>query len=145
MAATLRGPFGQTILEPTANPYTIGRSSDNQLVVQDTKVSSHHAQIRAARQGYEIIDLGSSNGTFVNEQRIAAYAPRLLSNGDQIRLGDTGFLFEAGAMQSQPSNGATVFDGSGQGSNPSYAPTVAAPSAYSGNEYVVQQGAYAPP
>jgi pSer/pThr/pTyr-binding forkhead associated (FHA) protein len=65
MAATLRGPNGQSILEPTSYPYTIGRSPDNQLAVYDAKVSSHHAEIRFQGQGYEIIDLGSSNGTFV--------------------------------------------------------------------------------
>ena len=144
MAATLRGPYGQTILEPTSNPYTIGRGPDNQLVLQDTKVSSHHAEIRSQGQGYEIIDLGSSNGTFVNEQQLVPYAPRLLSNSDQIRLGDSRFLFEAGAMPSQPHIEATVYGGSGQGGNSSYAPTVAAPSSYIGNEYGAPQGAYAP-
>lgn len=145
MAATLRGPNGQSILEPTSYPYTIGRSPDNQLAVHDAKVSSHHAEIRFQGQGYEIIDLGSSNGTFVNEQRVAPYAPRLLSNGDQIRLGNSGFLFEAGAMPSQPPVEATVYGGSGQGSNPSYAPTVAAPPpSYIGNEYVAQQSGFAP-
>ena len=144
MAATLRGPNGQSVLEPTSYPYTIGRSPDNQLAVHDAKVSSHHAEIRFQGQGYEIIDLGSSNGTFVNEQQLAPYAPRLLSNGDQIRLGDSGFLFEAGVMPSQPPIEATVYGGSGQGSNPSYAPTVAAPPPYIGNEYGAQQGGFAP-
>src|SRR6185437_11264915 len=146
MTATLKGPYGQTALEPTSNPYTIGRSPDNQLVVQDSKVSSHHAEIRSQGQGYELIDLGSSNGTFVNEHQLAPYAPRLLSNGDQIRLGDTRYLFEAGALPSQPPIEATVYGGPGQGSSPSYAPTVAAaPPAYIGNEYGAQQGGYVPP
>ena len=145
MTATLRGPYGQTILEPGPNPYTIGRGPDNQLVVQDNKVSSHHAEIRSQGQGYAIIDLGSSNGTFVNEQPLVPYAPRLLSNGDHIRLGDTRFLFEAGAMPSQPPIEATVYGSLGQAGNSSYAPTVAAPSSYIGNEYGAPQGAYAPP
>ncbi|HZU70586.1 MAG TPA: FHA domain-containing protein [Ktedonobacteraceae bacterium] len=145
MPATLKGPYGQTILEPTANPYTIGRSQDNQLVVQDAKVSSHHAEIRSQGQNYEIVDLASSNGTFVNEQRLAPYTPRPLSNGDQIRFGDTVFLFDAGVMPSQPQIEPTVYGGPNQGSNPSYPPTVAAPPSFNGYEYGAQQGGYTPP
>jgi hypothetical protein len=103
------------------------------------------AEIRSQGQGYEIIDLGSSNGTFVNEQQVVPYAPRLLSNGDHIRLGDTGFLFEAGTMPSQPYIEATVYGGSGQGGNSSYAPTVATPPSYIGNEFGAPPAAYASP
>src|SRR3974390_2153649 len=96
MEATLVGPYGQTTLEPTPYPFTIGRAPDNRLVVNELKVSSHHAQIRPEGQGYEIIDLGSSNGTFVNEQQLLPNLPRFLYPGDQIRIGDTRFTYEAG-------------------------------------------------
>lgn len=146
MNATLKGPHGQTTLEPSPNPYTIGRSPDNQLVVNDAKTSSHHAQIRSNGQGYEIVDLASSNGTFVNEQQLVSNLPRLLAANDQIRIGDTTFVFEVGAAPAQSAVEATVYGGGSQGSSPSYPPTVAAqPPAYTGESYNAQQGAYVPP
>jgi hypothetical protein len=161
MVVMLKGPNGQTTLEPSPYPYTIGRAPDNQLVVNDVKVSSHHAEIRPERQGYQIIDLGSSNGTFVNEQKLTPQVPRILSINDQIRVGDTTFMFEAETASS--TEGATVYGG-GDALNraPTFPPTVVAPPserygmqqeayappappAYSATGYGMQQGAYAPP
>ena len=49
----------------------IGRASDNDLVVDDLLVSRHHAELRPLRAGrYELVDLGSSNGSFVNGRRV---------------------------------------------------------------------------
>src|ERR1700676_1699879 len=115
MVATLKGSFGQTTLEAVPHPYTIGRAPDNQLVVNDLKASSYHAQIRSEGQSYEVTDLGSWNGTYVNEQQLVPHVPHLLSVNDQIRIGDTTFVFEAGAMPSQTSQAATVYGGSSQG------------------------------
>ena len=152
MNATLKGPYGQTSLESSPYPYTIGRAPDNQLVVSDAKTSSHHAQIRPNGQSYEIIDLASSNGTFVNEQQLAPNLPRLLAANDQIRIGDTTFVFEAGVAPAQPVVEATVYGGGSQGSSPAnpaypvYSPTVAAqPPAYPAESYSVPQNVYAPP
>ncbi|MHB8600933.1 MAG: FHA domain-containing protein [Ktedonobacteraceae bacterium] len=148
MNAILQGPHGQTSLESSPNPYTIGRAPDNQLVVNDAKASSHHAQLRTNGQGYEIIDLASSNGTFVNEQQLAPNAPRLLASNDQIRIGDTTFVFEAGTPSAQSAVEATVYGGGSQGSspsNPAYPPTVAAqPPSYTTDSYHAPQDAYAP-
>ncbi len=116
MEATLVGPYGQTTVEPTPYPFTIGRASDNRMVVNDLKVSSHHAQIRPEGQGYEIIDLGSSNGTFVNEQQLVPNLPRFLNPGDQIRIGDTRFTYEAGTMAQQTIE-RTVYGGFNQENN----------------------------
>ena len=143
MEATLKGPYGQTNLEPTPYPYTIGRAPENLLVVNDPKVSSHHAQIRPEEQGYDIVDLGSSNGTFVNEQRLVPNVPRLLYTGDQVRIGDTVFVYEAGAM-SQPFGESTAYGGFSQGSTPSYSPVVATPPPYRVDSYGAPQGGYAP-
>ncbi len=143
MEATLKGPYGQTNLEPTPYPYTIGRAPDNQLVVNDPKVSSHHAEIRTEGQGYDIVDLGSSNGTFVNEQRLVPNVPRLLYTGDQVRVGDTTFVYEAGVM-TQPFIEPTVYGGLSQGSNPSYSPIAGTPPPYVEASYGQPQGGYAP-
>ena len=143
MEATLNGPYGQTTLEPTPYPYAIGRAPNNQVVVNDPKVSSYHAQIRPEGQGYDLIDLGSNNGTYVNEQRLVPNVPRLLYTGDQVRFGDTRFFFETGAKSQTPVE-STVYGGFNQGSNPSYSPMVAIPPPYVGESYGSPQGGYAP-
>lgn len=50
-------------------------------------VSRRHAQIQRQDKHYTIIDLGSTNGTFVNNKRLAEDTPHSLTNGDEIRVG----------------------------------------------------------
>ncbi len=69
----------------------IGRSGDNQISVQDPTISRHHAWIKAEGEGFLVFDIGSANGTFVNDERVEE--PRLLKNGDVIRFGDAEFVF----------------------------------------------------
>jgi len=98
MEAALNSPYGRTILGPAS--MTIGRSPDNQLVVNDPQASSHHAQIYPDGQGYLLVDLGSTNGTFINEQRLIAHSPRMINAGDVLRIGNTSLSYEAiGAPQ----------------------------------------------
>ena len=122
MNAALNGPFGRTPLGPT--PLTIGRTPDNQLVLDNPKTSSHHAEIRPAGQGYSIVDLGSTNGTFINEQPLERNVPRMLNPGDTIRIGDLTFTYETSGT---PGIAPTVYANPSQGSAPGYLPTVAAP------------------
>jgi len=65
----------------------IGRAANNQLVVNDSRVSRCHAEIRSDARGMVIIDQGSSNGTFLNGQRLTPHTPYPLQPGAQIRLG----------------------------------------------------------
>ena len=68
----------------------IGRSPDNDLVVQDITVSKHHAELRNAGGGrYEIVDLGSHNGTFVNGERIPSSAT--VTEADILSIGRATF------------------------------------------------------
>ena len=62
----------------------IGRKSDADLVLAEPYVSRHHAKLVKGPQGYALVDLDSTHGTFVNGQRIARHE---LESGDRIALG----------------------------------------------------------
>jgi S1-C subfamily serine protease len=79
----------------TADALTIGRQADAQLQLDpagDLEVSARHAIIGRVGDGWQVRDLGSRNGTFVNGQRITADTP--LRDGDRIRLGVQGPVLE---------------------------------------------------
>lgn len=82
-----RNPTSVTVLPPsTVRTITIGRAADNDITVPDLVVSRYHAELRIPGDGrYEIRDLGSHNGTFVNGQRIGS--PVLLRQNDTVGVG----------------------------------------------------------
>lgn len=92
MKAVLNGPQGRTVLESTV--LTIGSSPDNSLVIDNIKVSAHHAEIHPEEQGFSIIDLGSIHGTYVNGERLDFNTPRMLSQGNSVTIGDMVFTYE---------------------------------------------------
>jgi VWFA-related protein len=69
----------------------VGRSRENQIVLDDPTVSRNHAWIKLQGEDFLVFDVGSGNGTFVNEERVEA--PRRLENGDVVRFGDAAFVF----------------------------------------------------
>jgi 6-phosphogluconolactonase (cycloisomerase 2 family) len=77
--------------------FVVGRGEPGMGNLQgDSEISRRHARFRRLDSGQLLVeDLGSTNGTHVNGQRIAG--PRLLSPGDQVQLGKTVLRFEAGA------------------------------------------------
>jgi diguanylate cyclase (GGDEF)-like protein len=64
---------------------TLGRKSDNDIVINDELASRLHAEIDCQDDRVVIVDLGSTNGTFVNHKRLAE--PQIVKAGDQIRIG----------------------------------------------------------
>ena len=73
-------------------PITIGRAPDNTLVVRDGRASRHHARIDARRGSLVLSDLGSTNGSYVNDRRVESIA---LGEGDRIRIGTTSLIIES--------------------------------------------------
>jgi hypothetical protein len=74
----------------------IGRSKDNHLVIDDSRVSRQHAQIRVTRGNYYIFDLDSTGGTFINQRRISQ---SILHPGDVISLAGVTLIYGNEASQ----------------------------------------------
>jgi pSer/pThr/pTyr-binding forkhead associated (FHA) protein len=86
----VQGPVTGRRIE-VAGEVVVGREGVD-VVVDDPEVSRRHARLRASDEGIEVEDLGSTNGTWVNEQRIEAAAR--LGPSDVLRVGDTVLALE---------------------------------------------------
>jgi two-component system cell cycle response regulator len=75
---------------------TIGRGPNNDVVVRSDAVSRQHAQLERRGPDFVVSDLGSTNGTFINNERKRPSGSRL-NRGDQIRVGDTVFKYLSGS------------------------------------------------
>jgi FHA domain len=74
-------------------PITIGRTSENDVVIPEYSVSRKHCFIAVVAGGYRITDWGSANGTIVNEIDIGKMTPCALHGGEIITLGRLMLLF----------------------------------------------------
>jgi hypothetical protein len=73
-------------------PLTIGRAGDNAVVIDDSRVSRHHARLHARQGALVFTDLGSTNGSRVNGTRVREV---VLGEGDRIELGDSVLVVES--------------------------------------------------
>ncbi|MCA9178436.1 MAG: FHA domain-containing protein [Planctomycetales bacterium] len=76
----------------TTQPVTIGRLSTNDIQILDKSLSKQHARIAPSESGWRISDLNSSNGTFVNGERVSECE---LAQGARIRCGNVELMFGA--------------------------------------------------
>jgi RsiW-degrading membrane proteinase PrsW (M82 family) len=74
---------------------TVGRTLNNNFVIEHPSVSRRHARLTVTQKGYQLFDLESSNGTFVNGQRIRE---ALLRDGSEVRFGSVSFIYRAPAQ-----------------------------------------------
>ena len=112
-------PGASFILE--GDQLTIGRDSTNEVVINDAEISRRHARLTFQGGKYVLEDLGSTNGTFVNGQRLAG--PRVLKAGEVVSFGEQIVLvFEATTIDA----GATMISPRASSAVPS-APRPAAP------------------
>jgi ABC transport system ATP-binding/permease protein len=85
----------------------IGRTPDNDLVLPDLDVSRHHAELRHSATGtYEIVDLGSHNGTFVNGRRVSS---AVIGEADIISIGRSTLRLAGGELRQFLDEGEVTF------------------------------------
>jgi pSer/pThr/pTyr-binding forkhead associated (FHA) protein len=82
-----------------ASMITIGRQSDNTVVIDSPGVSSHHACVFRDRDNFIVEDLQSTNGTFVNDSRVAR---KTLENGDVVMVGRHRLVFDQSSVGDSP-------------------------------------------
>jgi pSer/pThr/pTyr-binding forkhead associated (FHA) protein len=93
LLVTVRGP-GLGTRYPLSGPtVTIGRHPDSDIRLEDVTVSRRHAQLRIEDGSYTVADLGSLNGTYVNQERIESIA---LEDGDEIQIGKFRLMLRVG-------------------------------------------------
>lgn len=107
--STLSGAVPQVV--PTHTPgaggtITIGRGLENQIVVDDLLVSRHHSRLTPRPGGFDVVDLDSRNGTYVNGQRIG-HAP--LNEGDLLAVGHSRFTVRHGQLVASIDEGDVNF------------------------------------
>ncbi|MBX3251937.1 MAG: diguanylate cyclase [Myxococcales bacterium] len=80
-------------------PVSLGRGSDNTIVLENDSVSRRHCKVERRGATYHVVDLDSTNGTYVNDQLVKDLQ---LRRGDQVKVGDTIFKFLSGSdMEAQ--------------------------------------------
>jgi pSer/pThr/pTyr-binding forkhead associated (FHA) protein len=84
MLVVLRGPNAGSRFLLDSDLVTAGRHPDSDVFLDDVTVSRRHAEFRRSGGGYEVRDVGSLNGTYVNRDRVDEVP---LSNGDEVQVG----------------------------------------------------------
>ncbi|HLE23577.1 MAG TPA: FHA domain-containing protein [Anaerolineales bacterium] len=93
------GPSPGTVFDVTKEVTMLGRDVTNDIPLGDAEISRQHARLTRTPGGIVLEDLGSTNGSFVNGDRLTS--PRVLRSGDLVGLGENVTLtFEATAQES---------------------------------------------
>jgi pSer/pThr/pTyr-binding forkhead associated (FHA) protein len=103
----VRGPGAGSVFRLGLVVVTVGRSAGATVILDDISVSRRHAEIRPVPQGYRIADVGSLNGTYLNDTRVEE-AP--LAHGDEIQIG----LFKLCFLHKAPASNGPAADSSGR-------------------------------
>jgi pSer/pThr/pTyr-binding forkhead associated (FHA) protein len=94
--AVIRGPNPEAICRLTKVETIIGRDPETcDFAVEDTLVSAQHCSVRINGGLFSLVDMGSTNGTLVNQQPVGGGVHSRLKHGDEIQIGKTKLLFIA--------------------------------------------------
>ena len=90
------GPtFGKTF--GVTGALTLGRSAECDIAIPSDEISRHHAKLQLVADGVMVEDMGSANGTFVNNQRV--HGAMLMRHGDELRLDTVRFMLMSPAAE----------------------------------------------
>ena len=109
------GPMKGNKFSLAKDEVSIGRDPSNDISLLDALVSRRHCLIHKEGETFRLQDLESRNNTFISGVPVRE---RVLANGDQIRVGNTIFIFQAANAESSPSNAAVSFDSVPAGGEP---------------------------
>ncbi len=93
MLVVTRGPNSGSRYALDEALITAGRHPDSVIFLDDITVSRRHAEVRRVEGGYQLADVGSLNGTYLNHERVESAA---LADGDELQIGTFKLLFLAG-------------------------------------------------
>jgi putative peptide zinc metalloprotease protein len=93
--AAVRDPAVRLVL--TRPVTSIGRTVDNELVLDHPSVSRRHAEVRRTPTGFVLVDLGSVNGVQLDGRDLAAHRPAPLTDAARVRVGDVELTFTGAA------------------------------------------------
>jgi hypothetical protein len=111
------GPRAGQSLPLSSSEMSVGRGGDNDVVLPEQGVSRLHASLQRNQSGWSVVDLASTNGTFVNGQRLRPHEARLLQVGDRFSIGSSVLVLDLG--EAPPGGQASADPGSGSSSSPS--------------------------
>ncbi len=86
---------------------SLGRHSDNTVILNHPQVSAHHARLEMVQGGYRIVDLRSTNGVYVNAQRMSN---QLLKPGDEVRIGPFKLTYTGTQLTQQDESNSVRID-----------------------------------
>jgi sigma-B regulation protein RsbU (phosphoserine phosphatase) len=112
------GPQAGRKYELKGDKWILGRHPDCHIVIEVGAVSRNHCQIVRDGSSYQLEDLGSRNGTFLNDEAEKLHGRRQLKPGDILRVCEVSFTFSSDAQQPQPAGTgpvARMLDGAGLG------------------------------
>jgi pSer/pThr/pTyr-binding forkhead associated (FHA) protein len=93
MLVVTRGPNSGSRYALDQPLVTAGRHPDSMIFLDDITVSRRHAEVRQVEGGYQVADVGSLNGTYLNRERVETAS---LNDGDELQIGTFKLLFLAG-------------------------------------------------
>lgn len=93
MLVVTRGPNSGSKYALDESLVTAGRHPDSMIFLDDITVSRRHAEVRQVDGGYQVTDVGSLNGTYLNRERVESAR---LTDGDELQIGTFKLLFLAG-------------------------------------------------
>ena len=93
MLVVTRGPNSGSRFALDEALVTAGRHPDSVIFLDDITVSRRHAEVRKVDDGYQVTDVGSLNGTYLNRERVESAT---LKDGDELQIGTFKLLFLAG-------------------------------------------------